>query len=81
MVLPAVDNFCECVTSGILETFQRIHINAKALIGGCWLRNIDCSFASSLGRRRSKRRETRFRDFPISSLHGILVSLLSSVMS
>jgi hypothetical protein len=36
MVLPAEDSFCKYVTVGILRTFQRVYINARALRGKDW---------------------------------------------
>lgn len=44
------------------------------VVCGGWLQLV-----SSRSKRRNKRKEITFRDFPISSLYSILVSLLSSV--
>lgn len=72
MVLPAADNVCDCVTFGILRTFQRIHkydglLRGRA--GGQWsLGEVVYSLLVARVKEKKQKKEIRSRDLPNSSL-------------
>ena len=58
MILPDAGSFCDCVTSGILGTFKKVYINARALRGvvGCLLVTVGCGLLSSHVQRRNNKK-------------------------
>lgn len=69
MVLPAAESFCNCVTFGILGTFQKVYKFQSSerqnlwlvVVQGCWLQ-----FFSNCAQWRNKKKEVRFRSFSLA---------------
>lgn len=64
------------VTSETLGAFQKVYINTRALrgrVGGYWsLRGVGCSLLVAMVKRRNKRKEIRFKDFPSPPLSNLV---------
>ena len=68
MILPAADSFCDCVTFGILGTFQRVYKceglgkrNGLLVVGSLLLVVVGLCLSSSSAQRRNKNKKLDIR--------------------
>ena len=67
MILSAADSFCNCVTFGILGTFQTVYKGSKwwgGLLAGCWLWFVKqmCTKKRKKKTPKQKQEESKYTD-------------------